>query len=67
MNLNILTSKTPFNARGENFVADQLKKGKKGVDGVSVSASPINRWRLIGGGGRYTKQFEQNLASVGRA
>lgn len=65
MNLNILTSKTPFNARGENFVADQLKKGKKGVDGVSVSASPINRWRLIGGGGRDTKQFEQNLASVG--
>ncbi len=66
INLNILTSKTPFNARGENFVADQLKKGKKGVDGVSVSASPINRWRLIGGGGRDTKQFEQNLASVGK-
>ena len=66
MNLNILTSKTPFNARGENFVSDQLKKGKKEVEGVSVSASPINRWRLIGGGGRDTKQFEQNLANVGK-
>lgn len=66
MNLNILTSKTPFNARGEDFVFDQLEKGKKEVNGVSVSASPINKWRLIGGGGRDTKQFEQNLSNVGK-
>ncbi len=66
MNLNILTSKTLGNIRGENFVFDQLEKGKKRVDGVSVSASPINRWRLIGGGGRDTKQFEQNLGNVGK-
>ena len=63
LNLNILNSKTPRNARGENFIFDQVKKGGKNV-GTSVSASPINRWRLLGGG-RDTSQFKDNLSKIG--
>ncbi len=63
LNLNILNSKTPFNARNENFIFDQVKKGGKNV-GASVSASPINRWRLLGGG-RDTSQFKDNLGKIG--
>ncbi|MEM6338778.1 MAG: hypothetical protein AAF673_02490, partial [Pseudomonadota bacterium] len=63
LNLNVLNSKTPFNARNENFIFDQVKKGGKNV-GTSVSASPINRWRLLGGG-RDTSQFKDNLSKIG--
>lgn len=63
LNLNILNSKTPANVRNENFIFDQVKKGGKNV-GTSVSASPINRWRLLGGG-RDTSQFKDNLSKIG--
>lgn len=63
LNLNILNSKTPNNFRNENFIFDQVKKGGKTV-GAAVSASPINRWRLLGGG-RDTSQFKDNLSKVG--
>lgn len=63
LNLNILNSKTPGNARNENFIFDQVKEGGKNV-GTSVSASPINRWRLLGGG-RDTSQFKDNLSKIG--
>lgn len=63
LNLNILNSKTPLNARSENFIFKQVKQGGKTV-GTSVSASPINRWRLLGGG-RDTSQFKDNLSKIG--
>ncbi len=67
VNLNILNSKTPRNVRGENFIFDQLKKAQKteGIEGVSTTASPINRWRLLGGG-RDTRQFKDNLSKIGQ-
>lgn len=63
INLNILNSKTPANARGENFIFDQLKQAKQEVEGVSSTASPINRWRLLGGG-RDTNQFKETLGNI---
>jgi hypothetical protein len=64
VNLNILNSKTPGNARGENFIFDQLEKAKKDTPNVTSTASPINRWRLLGGG-RDTSQFQETLADIG--
>ena len=63
VNLNILNSRTPGNVRGENFIFDQLQKAKTGINGVSSTASPINRWRLLGGG-RDTGQFRDNLIKI---
>jgi len=65
MNLNILNSKTLRNVRGENFIFDQLQEAKKaeGIEEVSTTASPINRWRLLGGG-RDTRQFKDNLSKI---
>ncbi len=63
LNLNILNSKTPRNVRGENFIFDQLKKAKKETQNVTSTASPINRWRLLGGG-RDTNQFKETLADI---
>ena len=63
LNLNILNSKTPLNVRNENFILDQVTKGGK-KEGATVSVSPINRWRLLGGG-RDTKQFKDNLSKIG--
>jgi hypothetical protein len=63
LNLNILNSKTPFNVRGENFIFDQLKKAKKETQNVTSTASPINRWRLLGGG-RDTNKFKETLADI---
>ncbi len=63
VNLNILNSKTPGNARGENFIFDQLKQAKKETPNVTSTASPINRWRLLGGG-RDTNQFQETLADI---
>jgi len=63
VNLNILNSKTPGNARGENFIFDQLKKAKKETPNVTSTASPINRWRLLGGG-RDTNQFKETLVDI---
>jgi hypothetical protein len=64
VNLNILNSKTPGNARGENFIYDQLEKAKKDTPTVTSTASPINRWRLLGGG-RDTSQFQDTLSDSG--
>ena len=64
VNLNILNSKTPGNARGENFIFDQLKKAKKETPNVSSTAAPINKWRWLGGG-RDTKQFQNTLSDIG--
>lgn len=63
VNLNILNSRTPGNVRGENFIFDQLQKAKTGINGVSSTASPINRWRLLGGG-RDTGRFRDNLIKI---
>lgn len=65
LNLNILTSETPGNVRGEDFVAKQLEKTQSQNPDVAVSKSPINRWRIFGGG-RDTEQFEKDLAIVGK-
>ena len=62
LNLNNLTSKTPINMRGENFIHKQLKKSKSAS--VAVTASPINRWRALGAG-RQQKEFDKTLKNVG--
>ncbi|MGC0371441.1 MAG: hypothetical protein DGJ47_000130 [Rickettsiaceae bacterium] len=67
--LNILNSKTPGNARGENFIFDQIESAQKELKeeqkSVGVAASPINRWRGLGGG-RDTKAFEDVLNKIGQ-
>lgn len=64
INLNILTSKTPFNARGEDFIQDQLTKTVKKQKSVSISASPINRWQILGAGRDHSK-FKDTLKDIG--
>ena len=64
VNLNILTSKTPFNARGEDFIQDQLTKTAKTAKNVKTSASPINRWQVFGGG-RDHSEFRNTLKDIG--
>lgn len=62
LNLNNLTSKTPANMRGENFIHKQVNKSKSA--NVSVTASPINRWRKLGAG-RKQKEFDNTLKNIG--
>jgi hypothetical protein len=64
VNLNILTSKTPFNVRGEDFIQDQLTKTAKNVENVKTSASPVNRWQIFGGG-RDHSEFSDTLKNIG--
>lgn len=63
MNLNNLTSRTPGNARGEDFIFDQLENVKNPK--VSVGSSPINKWRALGGG-RDQKEFDKTLQDIGK-
>ena len=65
VNLNILTSKTTLDVRGENFVQKQLGKAAKKVDQVKTSASPVNGWRRIGGGGTDHSEFKNTLKDIG--
>jgi hypothetical protein len=64
VNLNILTSKTPLNFRGEDFIQDQLTKTAKNVENVKTSASPVNRWQVFGGG-RDHSEFRDTLKDIG--
>ncbi len=64
VNLNILTSKTPFNVRGEDFIQDQLTKTAKNVENVKTSASPVNRWQIFGGV-RDHSEFSDTLKNIG--
>lgn len=67
LNLNSLNSSTPFDARGENFIINQVKAAStKDVNSVKVSVSPINKWRWLGGG-RDTKVFQETLKTIGDA
>jgi hypothetical protein len=61
INLNILTSKTPFNLRGEDFISNQIYKAKN--NNVVVSSSPLNRWGWLGAG-RDNKVFKGELKSI---
>ena len=69
INLENLTSKTtrlPFfkyGFRGENWISKQLEKVVKAVELVTTTMSPINRWRLLGGG-RQQDAYKQNLATI---
>jgi hypothetical protein len=66
IHLNILTSKTPGDIRGEDFVNNQLehvKSREKGKE-VTVGASPINKWQAFGGG-RDQVEFDKTLQSLG--
>lgn len=65
LNLNSLNSSTPFDARGENFIINQVKAASaKDANFVKVSVSPINKWRWLGGG-RNTEVFQYTLKTVG--
>ncbi|MFK7973712.1 MAG: hypothetical protein AB8B66_02460 [Rickettsiaceae bacterium] len=64
MNLHILNSKTPFNVRNENFIPQQLNKSQKNINNIKISASPINRWRILGGGKNHS-EFKNTLKHIG--
>lgn len=75
LNLHNLTSKTPLDARGEGFIANQLKEAKSALNNdksgkskksvIGVVASPINKWRAFGGG-RDQKEFNDILKNVAK-
>jgi hypothetical protein len=67
INLNILTSKTPFDIRGENFINNQLESAIRGNNDVSISALPINRWRLLPGSGKKYQAFKDSLKNISSA
>ena len=62
INLNNLTSSTPVDIRGEGFIFDQLNAVKS--ERIAVSASPINKWRALGGG-REQREFDKTLKNIG--
>lgn len=67
VNLNILSSlKTWLVAKmagDEKWITDGVRKGAKGDDDVEVTASPINSWRLFGGG-RDQENFKMALKKL---
>lgn len=63
LNLNNLTSKTPIDIRGENFIHKQMDKSKNTE--VTVTTSPINKWRKLGAG-RQQKEFDKTLKGIGK-
>lgn len=63
LNLNNLTSKTPIDIRGENFIHKQIEENKTAA--VAVTTSPINKWRVLGAG-RQQKEFDNALKDIGK-
>lgn len=63
INLSSLNSRTPYDIRGENFTVDQVRAVRNmSILPFTLSVSPINKWRLIGGG-RNQRSF-QNLLNI---
>lgn len=63
INLSSLNSRTPYDIRGENFTIDQVREVRNMcLFPFTLSVSPINKWRLIGGG-RDQRAF-QNILNI---
>lgn len=63
INLSSLNSRTPYDIRGENFTIDQVREVRNMcIFPFTLSVSPINKWRLIGGG-RDQRSF-QNILNI---
>lgn len=63
INLSSLNSRTPYDIRGENFTVDQVREVRNMCFfPFTLSVSPINKWRLIGGG-RNQHSF-QNILNI---
>lgn len=61
INLSSLNSMTPYDIRGENFTIDQVREVRNmSILPFTLSVSPINKWRLIGGG-RNQRSFRNIL------
>lgn len=63
LHLNNFTSETAGNLRGENFIHKQTEKSVN--ENTEVTHSPVNRWRLVGGGGRDHRAFDDALKNIG--
>ncbi|MCP5369293.1 MAG: hypothetical protein H6909_01185 [Rickettsiaceae bacterium] len=64
LNLSSLNSRTPYDIRGENFTVDQVRAVKNmNILPFTLSVTPVNKWRLIGGG-RNQKSFQNILNMV---
>lgn len=64
VHLNNLTSETPLNIRGEDFIQKQSEKYSNKNEKTEVISSPINRWRRLGGG-RDQEGFDNTLKNLG--
>lgn len=62
VNLNILTSETKI--RDESWISNQLKKASEKLKNISITSSPINRFRLWTAKSEQ-KHFEEALAKIG--